>query len=197
LKRILRKAIPKLQGLERLLIDTDVKPTLLPYLGAVGFNVLWVRDAKVNYHDDVALVKYARRYHRILLCHDRHRDKSRTDGIRIRMYREIYERGGQVIEIAGSPSQDPLTSLGKILVHRHNWRTFFDENDGIVVVREASGMVPKTRDKLIQKIQGVIAHPTIPPIPPKVIRKPSTKQKPHRIQRGEEKTFDDLLGEKA
>lgn len=195
MKRILRKDIPKLQGLERLLIDTDVKPTLIPYLGAVGFNVLWARNAKVNYRDDVALVKYARHYNRILVCHDRHRDSSKAKEIRIRIYREIYERGGRVIEIAGTPSQDPLTSLGKILVHRHKWSTFFAENDGIVIVREASNMSAITRDKLIRTIQGVIDHPTIPPIPPKATRR-TTKRKLHRILRDEEVTFDDLLGEK-
>ena len=193
-KKPITKSLPKL---ERLLIDTDMKGTLLTYLTAVCFDVAWAKDAKVNVCSDRALVAFARHYHRILVCHDRHRDKRKDRETRVQICQEIYDNGGQVIEVSGIPAQHELTSLGKILTHREKWKEFFDNNDGVVIVYENRDMKTIPRAKLIRQIQGILDHPTIPAIPSKSPRKPSTKQKPPRPKKPGEKTFDDLLDSKG
>ena len=89
-----------------------MKATILPYLKAVGFDVKFANANIVNIHDDCALVKHARRYKRILVCHDRHRDKRRDRGIRLRISQEIFNNGGCVIQVSGGSDQPILTSLG-------------------------------------------------------------------------------------
>ncbi len=113
MKRVSTK--PQLPKLERLLIDADVRPTVMPYLKAVGFDAVSVLRVKVNHRDDVAIVKYARHYNRIVVCHDRHKDQ-----VRYQMYQEIFKRGGRIIEIGGHNGKPELTSVGKILVHRED-----------------------------------------------------------------------------
>lgn len=185
-----RNLLPKL---ERLLIDTDVKPTLLTYLKAVGFDVMWARNAKVNIRSDRALVAFARHYHRILICHDRHKDKSRDKETRVQISQEIYEDGGQVIEITGKPSQEVLTSLGKILTHRQKWKEFFESNDGIVVVYENRDPVTNPRKELMQRVQYMFNHESIPVVHLKAPRKESKQRKKVVIRKPEEKTFDDIM----
>lgn len=171
-----RKSLPKL---ERLLIDADVKPTLLAYLKAVGFNMAWVREAKVNIHSDRALVAFARHYHRILVCHDRHKDMKKETRIQICL--EIYEKGGQVLQVAGSPGQPALTTLGKILIHREKWLDFFRYNDGIVTVSDASHIKPIPRADLIHQVQAMLEHPLIPVISPKAPRKKKARPRPKAV----------------
>lgn len=171
-----RKSLPKL---ERLLIDTDVNPVVLSYLEAVGFDVMWARKAKVNIHSDRALVAFARHYHRIFVCHDRHRDVKRET--RVQICQEIYEKGGQVIQVAGSPAQPELATLGKILIHRAKWLDFFRDNDGIVTVSDASHITPTTRANLIHQVQAIFEHPSIPTINPKAPRKKKARLKPKII----------------
>jgi hypothetical protein len=161
-------------------------------LRVVGFDVASAKDVKVGFRDDVKLVRYARHYKRILVCHDRHRDKPGDKETRIRIRQEIYNHGGQVIEVSGSPKQPELTSLGKILTHRAKWKEFFENNDGIVILYENRDIKAIPREALIQQVQGLLAHPTIPPIPPKSPQKPIKHRLP-RPKRPEEKTFFDLL----
>ena len=185
------KSLPKL---ERLLIDVDMKPTLLPYLKVVGFDVAWARDARVNIHSDRALVAFARHYHRILVCHDRHRDKPKDKETRIQVCQEIYKNGGQVIEVSGSSSQHELTSLGKLLTHRTKWKEFFNNNDGIVVVYENRDIKTIPKKDLVQQVQGILNHPTIPIVPPKTIPQTKIKRKQkHKFIPTEQQHFTQLL----
>jgi len=141
----------RLPRLGLLLVDADVNPLLLPYLRAVGFNVKFVHNVKVNVHDDPAIIRYARKHNRILICHDRYKDRK----TRIRVFQEIYEHGGQAIQVSSGSGQDPLTSLGKILLHRNEWVEFFKENDGIVLVH-ATGMKRMPRSYLIRQLQRIL-----------------------------------------
>jgi hypothetical protein len=84
----------------------------------------------VDIRNDTAIVRWARRHRHILLCHDKHKDRKTNQYL----YPEIYHRGGKVIRIGGDSSQDPVTALGKLLVHREEWHAFFAQHDGIVTV---------------------------------------------------------------
>lgn len=132
------KATPaSLPKLERLLIDVDIRATAPDYFRTVGFDVACASKSKVNVQSDRALVAFARHYHRILVCHDRHK---RPQEHKLQGRTEIYEHGGQVIQIAGDPKQSELTSLGKVLANRDKWIAFFKENDGIVTVYDNQEM---------------------------------------------------------
>ncbi len=156
------KPLPKL---ERLLIDTDMNPYLARYLSAVGFNVLFAARVNVNYRDDVEIIKWARSHDRIVVTHDRYKDRA----TKIRVCQEIYENGGHVIQVSRGQYQAPLTSLGKILAHREDWVKFFQENDGMVLVHK-TGMTPMPREYLIRQIQSRLDFPTLPRIAPKAPR---------------------------
>jgi len=105
----------------------------------------------VDVTNDTAIARWARQHHYILVCHDKHRDKK----TRLELFFEIYRNGGRIIRIGGAPDQDPLTALGKILVHRDEWRDFFADNDGIVVVHK-EGMKKLPSHQLYAKIQGAL-----------------------------------------
>lgn len=175
------KPFPKL---ERLLVDVDMNKTLLPYLKAVGFDVLFARDTKVNIKSDRALVAYARHYHRILICHDRHQKPQKH---KLEVCKEIYQHGGRVIQVAGDPKQDPLTSLGKILANRYKWMNFFNGNDGIVTTYDNREMKTMKREELFYKIEQISTKiksgfklDIKPMISPKAPHKPA-KRKPNPI----------------
>ena len=142
--------------LERLILDADVNALLVPYLEAVGFDVLFApRIPEVNIHDDTAIVKWARRHHRFFVCHDKFNDKQ----TRLKLYFEVFENGGQIIQIHGGPQQHPIASLGKILVNREKWLGFFREyEDGIVRLstHDARYYPP---DKLHREIQRLVVDP--------------------------------------
>ena len=105
-----------------MLLDADVRVELLRLLAVVGFRPLTVLDLDdVDVHDDVDILRWARRRRRILVTHDHFRDRS----TKVRMNLEIAERGGRVITLLGGPDQDPYTSLGRILVNRVRWREQF------------------------------------------------------------------------
>ena len=171
----MKHSLQPLPRLERLLIDTDVNPHLARYLRAVGFNVLFAAKVKVDYRDDIAIIKWARSHSRIVVTHDRYRDRA----TKIRACQEIYENGGQVIQVSRGQSQTPLTSLGKILAHREDWVKFFQENDGMVLVHQ-TGMTPMPRAYLIRQIQSQLDLPALPKIAPKSLRsqKGGRKRKP-------------------
>lgn len=167
-----------------------MKPTLIPYLEVVGFDVAWARRAKVNLRSDRALVAFARHYHRILVCHDRHRDKRKDRETRIQVSQEIYKNGGQVLEVSGSPQQPALTSLGKILTHRNKWKDFFEANDGIVVVYGNRDITTIPRDQLIQRVQYPLDHPSIPVVPPKSPRRVKVVRKQKPTPSGQQPLFE-------
>jgi hypothetical protein len=83
-----------------------------------------------------------------LVCHDQHSDKE----TRLRLYPELYNYGGKILQIGGDSSQPMLTALGKILVWRENWEPWFQENDGKVVVY---------RDRCIPKSALTLTNVTI------------------------------------
>ena len=170
-----------------------MKPALLSYLKVVGFDVAWAKDAKVNFRSDRALVAFARHYHRILVCHDKHRKPYEH---KIQVCQEIYKRGGKVIQVAGSPAQEALTSLGKILVHRKAWKEFFKENDGIVTVSDASNIGTIQRKDLIKYVQGIFVHPSIPVVSPRSPRQIKTIRKAKPIPSGQQ-PFNGLLNSKG
>ena len=128
----IRRRALKPPPLERIGLDADIDPELGVLLSAVGFAVADVRKAKglLNPKDKQVLI-WARRYSRILVCHDQHRDRK----TRLSLYPEIWQRGGQIIEIHGGSDQDPNEALAKILRHRATWLAFFaTEGRGRVVL---------------------------------------------------------------
>lgn len=169
------KRFPKL---ERLLVDTDVNPYLIGYLRAVGFNVKFVLDVRVDIHNDAAIIRYGREHGRIVVCHDRYKDRE----TKIKVFREIYDHGGQAIQVSRGSDQHPLTSLGKILVHRYAWLEFFKDNDGIVLVHE-SGMKRMPRPYLIKQVQGILGdkESVIGEIPLKSPRRPKIRRRPKPV----------------
>ena len=175
--------------LERLITDADIRPELLPYLKAVGFDVVSVYKVKVNIQDDCAIAKYSRRYKRIVVCHDRHND-SKT---RYRLYHEMYSNGGRMIEIGGPPKQHELTSLGKILVHREDWVNYFNDNDGIVVVTKGNPVFKQRKDLLKGLQQFSLSHPSMPTIALKAPRKISARRSQKLLPPGQSSMLD--LGE--
>lgn len=142
----------------------------------MGFNVLFAAKVKVDFRDDIAIIKWARSHGRIVVTHDRYRDRA----TKIRACQEIYENGGQVIQVSRGQSQTPLTSLGKILAHREDWVKFFQENDGMVLVHK-TGMTPMPRAYLIRQIQSQLEFPALPQIAPKSPRRGRGGRKPKPI----------------
>ena len=125
-----RSRSPSLPPLERLLLDTDIDVGIRPYLEAVGFRVQFALHVGVNIRSDTAILRWAREHEHILVCHDKHKDKS----TRLELYPELYEHGGKIIRVSGDSSQNEITAVGKILVHREQWNAWFADNDGEVIV---------------------------------------------------------------
>ncbi len=135
--------------LERLLLDADVNVHLVGYLGAIGFDVEFApRVEGLDIHHDAELVKWARRHDRYYVCHDRFKDNQS----RLKVYIEVYENGGRVIQIAPGPQQPVYSSLGKLLVHRAAWLAFFEEHEDGLVVVHGTGMRKKTPEDLHKDI---------------------------------------------
>lgn len=146
----------RLPKLERLLLDTDVNAYVERYLTAVGFDVLFAARVDVDVRDDTAILKWARRHRRILVCHDKHRDGQ----TRVKLFLEVYENGGRVIRIGGTPDQPPITSVGKILVRRADWSAFFKENNDGMVLVHGTGTKPMPRSYLHRQVQGAFFDAT-------------------------------------
>ena len=172
-----RSSLPKL---ERLLLDGDVNAYLERYLTAIGFDVVFATRVDVDIRDDTEVLKWARRHRRIMVCHDKFRDGQ----TKMKLYREVYDNGGSIIRIGGKPDQHPLTSFGKIVVHRQDWLDFFSGNDGLVLVH-MTGMKKIPRKDLISQIQKVMFDPTDALQRPRRPRQPVLRHKPPPAEQGE------------
>ncbi len=113
--------------------------------------MLFAVRVKVNIRDDGAIVEWSRKHNRILVSHDKYKNREH----KIRVFQEIYEHGGHVIQVAGGSDQDVLTSLGKIIVNRKEWVKFFNDNDGVALLHRG-GMKPMPRAYLIRQLQGIL-----------------------------------------
>lgn len=145
MKTSLTKRLP---NLERLLLDADINIELEPLLKAVGFRPKFALHVGVNINSDTDLLRWARRHRRILVCHDKFKDRQ----TRLELYPELHRKGGKIIQIGGGPAQDPYKSLGKILLYREKWIEWFSEHDGIVIVHE-QGMRKKDARQLYTIVQ--------------------------------------------
>lgn len=133
-----------------------------PYLRAIGFqtkSVLVV--AHLNVTNDVAILKYARRYGYILVCHDKHEPERKKRGSTDHSssgkptpeawFSELANKGGMVIEIEGGQQQPALEAVGKLMIHRSAWLEFFAETHGAVLVH-ANGMQRKNPERLLKEL---------------------------------------------
>lgn len=84
-----------LPRLERLLLDTDLDVDIQPYLEAVGFQTHFALHVEADERDDVALLRWARENDHILVCHDKHKDRS----TRLELYPELRRNGGRIYEM--------------------------------------------------------------------------------------------------
>ena len=149
--------------LDKLLLDGDTDPELADYLRAVGYDVAFVPRGGSTIRDDVKVLRLARRQGRILVCHDAHRDRE----TQLRLYPELYRRGGKILQIIGDSSQDLLTALGKVITWRLEWSNWFSQNDGRVVIRRggwrkntAAELANFTSVQQVQDVGPVVAKRT-------------------------------------
>ena len=141
-------ALPRL---ERLLLDTDLDVDIQPYLEAVGFQTQFALNISADHRSDVDLLRWTRTNDHILVCHDQHRDRT----TRLELYPELKANGGRILRITGDSSQDVLTAVGKILVNREKWRSWFRENDGLVILK-GDGVIYRTADQLYSTVESHI-----------------------------------------
>jgi hypothetical protein len=147
----------RLPKLERLLLDADVNPDLIPLLRAVGFHAEFAPSLKVNIRNDRSLLRWARKHRYILVCHDKFKDRQ----TRIELYPELYHRGGQIIQIGGGPAQDSYMALGKLLVNRNTWLEWFKEHQGYVLVH-SQGIKMRDATELYTIVQSRMPLETEP-----------------------------------
>ena len=138
-------ALPRL---ERLFLDTDLDVDIQPYLQAVGFQTHLALQVDADERDDVALLRWARRHDHILVCHDKHRDRS----TRLELYPELNTNGGRILRITGDSSQDVLTALGKILVNREKRRPWFEDNNGEAILK-IDGVIYRSAHELYRMVE--------------------------------------------
>lgn len=131
-----------------MLLDADLDVSIRPYLEAVGFQTHFALHVDADERDDVALLRWARENDHILVCHDKHRDRS----TRLELFPELKANGGHILRITGDSSQDVLTALGKILVNREKWRAWFKYNDGVVILK-IDGVHYNSADKLYRTVE--------------------------------------------
>ena len=147
-------ALPRL---ERLLLDTDLDVEIQPYLEAVGFQTQFALQISADHRDDVALLRWARSNDHILVCHDKHKDRS----TRIELFPELKTNGGRILRITGDSSQDVLTAVGKILINREKWVSWFADNDGLVILK-MDGVIYHTAEHLYSMVERHIeADPVV------------------------------------
>ena len=164
----------RLPKLERLVLDADVNAYLERYLAAIGFNVVFATRVDLDIHDDTSILRWARKNRRIYVCHDKFRDGP----TRIKVFQEVYAKGGKILRIGGPPDQHPTQALGKILVHRHEWVDFFSGEGGIFTVY-GKNFKKMNRAALGARYQKVLVDPTPPPQVPRR-RRGSGRPRPKR-----------------
>ena len=149
-----RSSTVSVPQLERLLLDTDVNVSLEPLLEAVGFRTEFALRVSVNERNDRQILRWARQRRYIYVCHDKFSDKQ----TRLEIYPEIYHHGGKVIQITGrrGPAQDVYKSLGKILLHREQWKAWFEEHQHGIVRVFTHGMKGQTALELYKVVQAVM-----------------------------------------
>ncbi len=154
----------------------------------MGFDTESALRVDVNVRDDRAVLRWARRRRRILVCHDKHRDRATNQYL----FPELYYRGGKVIRIHGSPEQDPLQALGKILLHRSKWLEFFKTYGRGVATVQMGDCRLKTGDQLfrvVQKDMSLVTEPgeSLGSVVPKKRQKRAPKRRPPPLM---QTTFD-------
>lgn len=129
-------------------MDTDLDVDIQPYLEAVGFQTHLALHIDADERSDVALLRWARENRHILVCHDKHKDRS----TRLELFPELNTNGGHILRITGDSSQDVLTALGKILVNREKWNTWFKENDGLIILKK-EGVIYRSAQELYRMVK--------------------------------------------
>lgn len=155
----------QLPRLERLVLDADVNARVLRYLSAIGFDVVLASGTGINVRDDTGIVRWARRNRRILVAHDRWKDRK----TKFKVFNEIHRNGGKAIQVRGGPQQHELSTVGKIIANRQKWLLFFKDNDGICEVSE-QGCKSRSREYIVRQIRGVLRG-FESQLPPKVTRR--------------------------
>lgn len=152
------------------MLDGDIDPELADYLRAIGFNVRFAPRDNPIIEDDVEVLRLARRQKRILVCHDQHGDR----GTQLRLFPEIYHRGGNILRIGGDSSQPVMTALGKILVNYEQWSEWFNTHPGGGRVSlYMTKCKPDSAEELMARhMHHVYVGDNVPPIPPRRTRGP-------------------------
>ena len=165
------------------MLDGDIDPELADYLRAVGFDVqLAPRDNPQVIENDVAVLRYARRRRRIVVCHDRHRDRESE----LELFPEIYNNAGRILRIGGDSSQSLLLALGKVTVHYNSWSTWFSSNpQGGRVVLHKDKCIPTTAEDFMERhLHRIYVGNDIPPLPPKRRGRQARRHRPPPIAQG-------------
>ena len=165
------------------MLDGDIDPELAGYLRAVGFNVqLAPRDNPKVIENDVAVLRYARRRRRIVVCHDGHGGRESA----LELFPEIYNNGGRILRIGGDSSQSLLLALGKVTVHYDNWSTWFRSNpQGGRVALYKEKCVPTTADEFMERHRHrIYVDHDVPPLPPRRRGRQSHRTQPVPIEQG-------------
>ena len=147
-------------------MDGDIDPELAYYLRAVGFDVqLAPRDNPQVIENDVEVLRYARKRRRIVVCHDRYKDRESE----LKLFPEIYNNRGRILRIGGNSSQPLILALGKVIVHYDDWSKWFSSNpQGGRIALFKDKWVPTTAEKFMERHLGriYVSH-DIPPLPPR------------------------------
>ncbi len=178
-----------LPRLDRLLLDTDVNPLVGRYLQALQFDVTYALSEGIDIRDDVRILRHARSTSRVMVTHDRFR-KTET---KVRLYRDLYEAGGCVIQLGGAAQGSPLEAVGRILIHRDDWLSFFHEHDGLMVLSKNKA-TPIDRANCLRKCQYV-SKQFEPPVAPKVRAKRAAAEPRRRARIPSDQPQLDLQGQ--
>lgn len=149
-----------------MLLDGDIDPELADYLQAVGFDVQFApRDNPTIIEDDVAVLRFARRRRRILVCHDQHGDRA----TQLRLFPELYHNGGRVLRIGGDSSQPLVGALGKVLAHHAEWSQWFMTNPhgGRATVHITKCVLTPADEFMARHLRRVYSGVEVPPLPPR------------------------------
>ena len=165
------------------MLDGDIDPELANYLRAVGFDVqLAPRDNPQVIENDVAVLRYARRRRRIVVCHDRHKDLESE----MQLFPEIYNNGGRILRIGGDSSQPLVLALGKVLVHYDKWSEWFRSNPqgGRVTVHSNKYTTTTAEEFMERHLHRVYVGHDVPPLPPRRRGRPGRRTYPVPIEQG-------------